>query len=78
MNDFSEHDYGLVKAIREIKIMKELGEISTAFMPSLLDVIIPQKEMKDVHSIKNIFLVMKHERKDLRKTIESGVLNDIT
>ena len=58
MNDFSEHDYGLVKAIREIKIMRQLGEVSTAFMPTLLDVIIPQNELEHAGKIKNIFLVM--------------------
>ena len=47
-------------------------------MPSLLDVIIPQDELQHAGKIKNIFLVMKHEPKDLRKALESGVLNGIT
>ena len=46
MNDFSDHSYGLVKVIRELKIMRKLGGMTTVFMPALIDVIIPKHEKR--------------------------------
>ena len=44
MTDFADRDYGLVKVIRELQLMRLLGEECCSFMPELLDVIIPYNE----------------------------------
>ena len=44
IDDFSDLEYGLIIINRELKIMRQLGEMTTAFMPALIDVIIPENE----------------------------------
>ena len=54
--------------------MRQLGEMTTEFMPALIDVVVPENEKRSVKKLKNIFLIMTYEYKDLKKTIEDGVL----
>ena len=74
INDCTTHDYGLVKLLREIKIIRQLHEKSGSkhidFVPELIDVIIPDDE-RSTESPQNIFIVMQYESKNLRETIES-------
>ena len=51
--------------------------MSSKFIPSLIDVIIPVKE-KSVEALKNIFLVMEDEGKDLTKLLDSSSSTNIT
>lgn len=79
IDNFAKNDYGLVKTIREIQIMRQLGEQgqSGTFIPDLIDVIIPESE-KQGNSLKNIFVVMEYENTDLRTAINRGILSDIS
>jgi len=51
--------------------------VSPLFIPELLDVIIPEKE-KSLTKLKNIFLVMEFEQKDLQLTIAEGILTGVS
>ena len=51
--------------------------MSNEFIPGLIDVIIPKKE-KSVEGLKNIFLIMKYEGKDLTKLLDSSNSTKIT
>ena len=55
--------------------MRQLGELTTAFLPQLLDVIIPKNEQQSVKDLKNIFLIMEFSKDNLRNTITAGKLN---
>ena len=77
INDSTTHDYGLIKLLREIQIMRKLHEKSysqkSTFVPQLIDVIIPDNE-RTVESLKNVFIVMEYEVSDLYDTIDKGSL----
>ena len=70
INDFADHDYGLVKLLREIQIMRQLGEDSHngGYLPGLIDIIIPENE-RSTSALKNVFIIMEYEDSDLRNAI---------
>ena len=51
--------------------------MSSKFIPSLINVIIPEKE-KSVEGLKNIFLIMEYEGKDLTKLLDLSNSTNIT
>ena len=77
IHDFAKTDYALVSVIRELTITRQIGQMSSEFIPGLIDVIIPKKE-KSVEGLKNIFLIMEYEGKDLTKLLDSSNSTNIT
>ena len=55
-----------------------MGEMTTAFMPALLNVIVPEREKRSVKKLKNIFLIMEFEKRDLRQSMNEGILTGLT
>ena len=70
IDGITSHEYGLIKLLREIKIMRQLHENSEgqkcSFVPQLIDVIIPDNESTP-ESLENVFIVMEYEVSDLQE-----------
>ena len=73
---FTNHEYSIVKVIREIQIMRGLKEMQVAenlscYSPDLIDLLIPDSEIQS-QNLENIFIVMEASETDMKNLIELG------
>ena len=70
ISDYDSSEYGALKTVREIQILKKLTEIpENVYTVKILDLIEPTKEALEKSSLKGngIFIVMEHMEIDLRE-----------